>query len=50
MAERVLLYSVVAANETAPLIAAIRKADKEAFINVIKTEHINGRFYRKPKD
>jgi uncharacterized membrane-anchored protein YitT (DUF2179 family) len=50
MAERVLLYSVVAANETAPLVAAIRKADKEAFINVIKTEHINGRFYRKPKD
>ncbi|MDR2303575.1 MAG: YitT family protein [Treponema sp.] len=50
MAERVLLYSVVAANETAPLVAAIRKTDKEAFINVIKTEHINGRFYRKPKD
>jgi uncharacterized membrane-anchored protein YitT (DUF2179 family) len=50
MAERVLLYSVVAANETTPLVAAIRKADKEAFINVIKTEHINGRFYRKPKD
>ncbi|MDR1445990.1 MAG: YitT family protein [Treponema sp.] len=50
MAGRVLLYSVVAASETAPLVAAIRKTDKEAFINVIKTEHINGRFYRKPKD
>lgn len=50
MEERVLLYSVVYANEVADLVNAIRKADEGAFINVVKTEQINGRFFRKPKD
>jgi uncharacterized membrane-anchored protein YitT (DUF2179 family) len=48
--ERSLLYSVVYSNETAALIAAIRKLDINAFINVIKTEQVNGRFFRRPKD
>ena len=48
--ERTVLYSVVYANEVAPLIRGIRKLDPEAFINVIKTEQINGKFFRKPKD
>ena len=48
--ERVLLYSVVTANEVKKLIPAIRDKDNEAFINVLKTEQINGRFYRAPKD
>jgi len=47
---RVLLYSVVSANETTPLINAIKEIDGAAFINVIKTEQINGRFYTRPKD
>jgi uncharacterized membrane-anchored protein YitT (DUF2179 family) len=50
MDERVLLYSVVYSNEVADLVNAIRKIDEGAFINVIKTEQINGRFFRKPKD
>jgi uncharacterized membrane-anchored protein YitT (DUF2179 family) len=50
MEERVLLYSVVYANEAAELVNAIRRLDPGAFINVIKTEMINGRFFRKPKD
>ncbi|MCL2599869.1 MAG: YitT family protein [Treponema sp.] len=48
--ERSVLYSVVYANEVRPLIRAMRVIDPNAFINVIKTEQINGKFFRKPKD
>jgi uncharacterized membrane-anchored protein YitT (DUF2179 family) len=50
MAERVMLYSVVSAGEVAGLISAIKKIDPNAFINVVKTEQLNGRFYQHPKD
>jgi uncharacterized membrane-anchored protein YitT (DUF2179 family) len=50
MTERVMLYSVVSAGDVNPLVAEIRKIDPEAFINVIKTEELNGRFYQHPKD
>jgi uncharacterized membrane-anchored protein YitT (DUF2179 family) len=50
MAEKTLLYSVVAANEDASLTAAIKKIDPDAFINILKTEQIKGRFYKPPKD
>jgi uncharacterized membrane-anchored protein YitT (DUF2179 family) len=49
-AERTLLYSVVSAYETGPLVAAIQKIDPTAFINVLRTEQINGRFYTRPRD
>jgi len=48
--ERTILYSVVYSDEETPLIKAIHAVDADAFINVIKTEHINGRFFKKPKD
>jgi uncharacterized membrane-anchored protein YitT (DUF2179 family) len=48
--ERTLLYSVVSAYETGSLITAIKKIDPTAFINVFRTEQINGRFYTRPKD
>ncbi|MDR0720040.1 MAG: YitT family protein [Treponema sp.] len=48
--EREILYSVVYSNEVAPVIRAIKKTDPDAFVNVIKTEQINGRFYRQPKE
>jgi len=47
---RVLLYSVVTASQVKELIPAIRKVDPVVFINVLKTEQINGRFYQRPKD
>jgi uncharacterized membrane-anchored protein YitT (DUF2179 family) len=50
MAERVMLYSVVSAGDVGGLVAAIKKIDPDAFINVIKTEQLNGRFYQRPKD
>ncbi|MDR1149441.1 MAG: YitT family protein [Spirochaetaceae bacterium] len=48
-AERVMLYSVVAANDVTPLISAIKKVDPKAFINTIRTEQLTGSFYRRPK-
>ena len=50
MGERQLLYSVIYSNEVAPVIKEIQLVDSGAFINVIKTEQINGRFFRQPKD
>jgi uncharacterized membrane-anchored protein YitT (DUF2179 family) len=47
---RVMLYSVVTASEVKKLIPAITKIDPAAFINVIKTEQLNGKFFQKPKD
>jgi uncharacterized membrane-anchored protein YitT (DUF2179 family) len=49
-ADRTMLYSVVSANEVAPLVKAIKNIDGNAFINVLKTEQLNGRFYMQPKD
>ena len=48
--ERTILYSVVYSDEVSPLIKAIHAIDGDAFINVIKTEHVNGKFFKKPKD
>jgi uncharacterized membrane-anchored protein YitT (DUF2179 family) len=47
---RMLLYSVVSANEVTVLINGIREIDPNAFINVLKTELLNGRFYQRPKN
>ena len=48
--ERIILYSVVYSDEETSLINAIHAIDSGAFINVLKTEHINGRFFKRPKD
>ena len=48
--QRVLLYSVVTANQVKELIPLIRQIDPVSFINVIKTEQINGRFFQRPRD
>jgi uncharacterized membrane-anchored protein YitT (DUF2179 family) len=50
MAERVMLYSVVSAGDVNGLVSAIKEIDPYAFINVIRTEQLNGRFYQHPKD
>ncbi|MDR0586073.1 MAG: YitT family protein [Treponema sp.] len=48
--DRIMLYSVVSANEVNVLVSGIKKIDPAAFVNVIKTEQLGGRFYRRPKD
>jgi uncharacterized membrane-anchored protein YitT (DUF2179 family) len=50
MTERVMLYSVVSAGDVNKLVSALMKIDPNAFINVVKTEQLNGRFYQHPKD
>jgi len=47
---RTLIYSVVTASQIKILIPAIKKIDKDAFINVLKTDQLTGRFYQKPFD
>ena len=47
-AERNILYSVVGREQVDKVIAAIKNIDEKAFINVIRTEQINGRFYKVP--
>jgi uncharacterized membrane-anchored protein YitT (DUF2179 family) len=47
---RTMLYSVISANEVDALVRAIRNIDREAFINVLKTEQLNGKFYLPPRD
>lgn len=48
--ERKIVYSVVSRAESKPIIRAIKDADPHAFINVMKTEQISGRFYQKPNE
>jgi uncharacterized membrane-anchored protein YitT (DUF2179 family) len=48
--DRSIIYVVVHANEVSMLINATRDIDPDAFINIITTEHINGKFFTKPKD
>lgn len=45
---RHILYSVIGREQVDKVISAIKEIDEHAFINVIKTEQINGRFYRTP--
>lgn len=47
-APRNILYSVIGREQVDVVIAAIKEIDPKAFINVINTEQINGRFYKKP--
>lgn len=48
--ERDMLYSVVSSEEVRQVIPAIKDEDPKAFINVLRTDQIQGRFYKKPND
>ena len=45
--KRKMLYSVVSSTEAKILVNRVRKADPNAFINVIKTDFLEGHFYQK---
>ena len=47
-APRHILYSVVGREQVDLVISEIKKIDPKAFVNVINTEQINGRFYKQP--
>lgn len=46
--ERKVVYSVVSSAESKKVIRMIQRVDPDAFINVMKTEQISGKFYLKP--
>ena len=48
-AERQILYSVVGRSQVDKLMQEIHLIDPAAFINVIQTEQLAGRFYKPPK-
>lgn len=48
--ERSLVYSVVSAAEYKRVLTAVKKTDPSAFINVMRTEQLSGRFYNRPTE
>ena len=44
------MYSVVSSAESKKVRKAVKEADPNAFINVLKTERLFGHFYYKPND
>lgn len=45
-----MLYSVVGRDEARKVISHARQMDPQAFVNVIRTESLSGRFYQRPND
>lgn len=46
--ERKIVYSVVSRAECKDIIKGIKEVDPKAFVNVINTQQISGRFYQRP--
>lgn len=46
----VMIYSVVNDSEVRSLARKIRQSDPKAFVNVLRTERVVGKFYRRPRD
>jgi uncharacterized membrane-anchored protein YitT (DUF2179 family) len=48
--ERSIVYSVVSREEGKKVLAAVKQIDPAAFVNVMKTEELSGRFYQRPTE
>lgn len=48
--ERYMIYSVVSSAESKKVVSKVKNIDSEAFVNVIKTDQLSGRFYQAPND
>ena len=48
--ERYMIYSVVSSAESKKVVAGVKNIDPKAFVNVMKTEQLYGRFYQAPND
>lgn len=48
--KRSMLYTVIDNEELDAVVKMVRKADPKAFVNVMRTERLAGRFYMKPND
>lgn len=47
---RTLIYTVISSPELKRVLKALKETDPQAFVNVIRTERVTGRFYIKPND
>jgi len=47
---RPMVYSVIAGDEVRLVIKKIREVDEKAFINVLRTDQLEGRFYHRPNE
>lgn len=47
---RQMVYSVVSSAESKKVVDAVKKTDPGAFINVVRTEQLQGKFYHKPQE
>ena len=43
--DRKIIYSVISKNQVEPLFRAIKKIDPDAFVNVISTQMLRGKFF-----
>ncbi len=48
--ERTMIYSVISSPELKRVLRVLKETDPTAFVNVIRTERVTGRFYIKPND
>lgn len=48
--ERNMIYSVVGRDEVRKVLNAVKETDPHAFVNMIRTESLSGRFYQRPND
>lgn len=48
--ERQVVYSVVSSAESKKVVKTVKETDPGAFINVIRTEQLRGKFYHKPQE
>jgi len=46
--ERTMLYSVLSSDEVSRVTQEIHKTDDKAFVNVLKSSQVSGRFYQRP--
>jgi uncharacterized membrane-anchored protein YitT (DUF2179 family) len=45
-----MIYTVISSPELKRVLRTLRETDPQAFVNVIRTERVTGRFYIKPND
>ncbi len=48
--QRTMIYTVISSTELKKVLKALKDTDPGAFVNVIRTERVTGRFYIKPND
>ncbi|MBO6133730.1 MAG: YitT family protein [Lachnospiraceae bacterium] len=48
--QRMMVYSVISSDELKKVVSGLKKSDPTAFVNVMKTEELSGRFIMRPKD